>query len=91
MSLNLIIIEKATGNSHRVEVVSVEATDYKYLTKKRYFFHWKDEKNVEVYKLRIINSTDILGLISLERIPNEWRVRIRIRLLTISVENQGKN
>ncbi|EDP96176.1 N-acetyltransferase [Kordia algicida OT-1] len=83
----MIIIEKATGNSHPIEIVPVEITDYKHLTKKRYFFHWKDEKKFEVYKLRIINSTDILGLISLERIPNEWRVHIR--LLTVSVENKG--
>ncbi|WP_430412982.1 N-acetyltransferase [Kordia sp.] len=85
----MIIIEKATGNSHQVEIVSVETGDYKFLTKKRYFFNWKEEKNFEVYKLRIINSTDILGLISLDRIPNEWR--IHIRLLTVSIENQGKN
>ncbi|MEM6687365.1 MAG: N-acetyltransferase, partial [Bacteroidota bacterium] len=32
---------------------------------------------------------EILGLISLQRIPQEWRVHIR--LLTVSFENKGKN
>jgi len=41
----------------------------------------------EVYKLQIKGSSDILGLISIERIPQEWR--IHIRLLTVSKENKG--
>ncbi len=35
-----------------------------------------------------MGSSESLGLISLERIPSEWRVHIR--LLTVSKENQGK-
>jgi len=35
-----------------------------------------------------VGSSEILGLISLERIPSEWRVQIR--LLSVSNENQGK-
>jgi hypothetical protein len=38
--------------------------------------------------LRIVGSNEILGLISLERIPQEWRVHIR--LLTVSIENKGR-
>jgi hypothetical protein len=85
----MIIVETATGNSHQVKIVSVDSIDYQTLTKKRYFFNWKEEKNFEVYKLCTLTSNDILGLISLERIPNEWRVHTR--LLTVSVENQGKH
>jgi hypothetical protein len=33
-------------------------------------------------------QNDILGLVSIERIPSEWR--IHIRLLTVSIENKGK-
>lgn len=35
----------------------------------------------------MIGVSDILGLVSLERITNEWR--IHIRLLTVSKENKG--
>lgn len=85
----MVIVKTATGNSHQVKIVPVDTADYQTLTKKRYFFNWKEEKNFEVYKLCTLTSNDILGLISLERIPNEWRVHIR--LLTVSVENKGKH
>lgn len=57
------------------------------MTKARYFFDWKQEKEQEIYKLVVKGQNDILGLISIERIPEEWR--IHIRLLTVSAENKG--
>lgn len=82
------IIETSTGAKHEVEIVPIEETDYNTLGKGRYFFNWRLERKYEVYKLRIIGSIDILGLISVERIPSEWR--LHIRLLTVSSENKGK-
>ncbi|QHI34663.1 hypothetical protein IMCC3317_00060 [Kordia antarctica] len=84
----MVIIETVTGKSHRVEISLVDTKDYQNLTKKRYFFDWKEEKLFEVYKLCLVGSNEILGLISLQRMPSEWR--IHIRLLTVSIENQGK-
>ncbi|MFK7749716.1 MAG: N-acetyltransferase [Kordia sp.] len=84
----MVILETATGNSHQVDITLVDNLDYQKITKARYFFDWKTEKQFEVYKLYTFGSNEILGLISLERIPDEWR--IHIRLLTVSVENQGK-
>ena len=84
----MIIINTATEETHKIEIESVKSGDYKSITKKRYFFNWTDEKNQEVYKLRIVGSNEILGLVSLERIPDEWR--IHIRLLTVSKENKGR-
>jgi len=81
------ITDTSTGNEHLVEISSVKADEFKILHKNRYFFDWKIEKNQEVYKLQIKGSGDILGLISIERIPQEWR--IHIRLLTVSKENKG--
>lgn len=81
------IVEVSTGSIYQVEVVSVEKNDYKLLTKSRYFFDWKKEKNHEVYKLILKDSNEILGLLSLERVIEEWRVHIR--LLTVSKENKG--
>lgn len=81
------IIETSTGKKFTIEILPVEQKDYRLLKKGRYFFDWKIERDYEVYKLRMIGSDDILGLISIERIPEEWR--IHIRLLTVSIENKG--
>ncbi len=84
----MTIIDVSTGDRIQVNVMPVENADYKFLTSQRYFFNWKEEKGYEVYKLVIKDTNDILGLISIERIPQEWR--IHIRLLTVSTENRGR-
>ncbi len=83
----MIVIDTETGQSHKVVIELVESGDFKTLTKKRYFFDWKEESSQELYKLRIVDTSDILGLVSFERIPEEWR--IHLRLLTVSKENKG--
>lgn len=85
----MTVIETSSGTSFKIEILPVEKVDYKLLGKNRYFFDWRTERNFEVYKLRIVGSNEILGLISLERIPQEWR--IHIRLLTLSIENKGRD
>ena len=82
------IIETSSGTRHQIEIIPVEDDDYKYISKSRFFFDWKIEREYEVYKLRIVGANDILGLISIERIPQEWRVHIR--LLTVTKENKGR-
>lgn len=84
----MTIIDVSTGDRIQVNVMPVENADYKFLTSQRYFFNWKEERGYEVYKLVIKDTNDILGLISIERIPQEWR--IHIRLLTVSKENRGR-
>lgn len=83
----MIVIDTETGQNHQIEIEPVESGDYKIITKRRYFFDWKEEKDQELYKLSIVGSSDILGLVSCERIPEEWR--IHIRLLSVSRENKG--
>ncbi len=83
------VIETSSGINHQVEILLVEDVDYKLLTKKNFYFDWKVEREYEVYKLRIVGSNEILGLISLERIPEEWRVHIR--LLTVLKVNKGSD
>ncbi|SHH09069.1 N-acetyltransferase [Flavobacterium johnsoniae] len=85
----MTIQETSSGKIYNVEILPVEDIDFKSIDKKRFFFDWKTERAYEIYKLKIINSNDILGIISLERIPEEWRVHIR--LLTVSLENKGAN
>ncbi|MEQ9097933.1 MAG: N-acetyltransferase [Imperialibacter sp.] len=85
----MVVIDTGTGASHKVEIEPVDDRDFASLTKARYFFDWKQEKQFEMYKLRIANTRDILGLVSIERIPEEWR--LHIRLLTVSKENRGSS
>jgi len=85
----VVVIDTGTGASHKVEIEPVDDRDFASLTKARYFFDWKQEKEFEMYKLRIANTRDILGLVSVERIPEEWR--LHIRLLTVSKENKGSS
>ncbi|MGM0582135.1 MAG: N-acetyltransferase [Bacteroidota bacterium] len=83
------IVETSTAKKHKVEIIHVKDSDYKNLGKDRYFFDWKTEREYDIYKLQIQGFNDILGLISIEDIPSEWRVHIR--LLTVSRENRGKD
>ena len=83
------IINTSTEKVYLVEILSVEDEDFNSLGEERYFFDWETERNQEIYKLQIVGSEDILGLMSLERIPEEWR--IHVRLLTVSKENKGRN
>ncbi len=83
----MTIKEIATNKVFPIEIIPVEKSDYKSLIKSRYFFDWKEEQNQEVYKLVVKGENTILGVVSLERIPSEWR--LHIRLLTVSKENKG--
>jgi len=55
----MVIVDTRTGEQHIVEIKPVESKDYKSITKSRYFFDWRLEKEQEVYKLVIAESTDI--------------------------------
>lgn len=82
------VVQVSTGRIYPIEILPLENTDYKMLSKSRYFFDWTDERGQEIYKLVMTGQNDIKGLVSLERIPSEWR--IHIRLLTVSKENKGQ-
>ena len=82
------IVEVSTGKIYPIGILPIENTEYKLLSKTRYFFDWKKERDQEIYKLVMAGKNDIQGLISVERVPSEWR--IHIRLLTVSKENKGK-
>ena len=83
----MFIIETSTGTKHEVEIKHVESSDFKNIGKKRYYFDWNVERHYELFKLSLVKSNDILGLLSIEKFHDEWR--IHIRLLTVSKENKG--
>jgi hypothetical protein len=84
----MFIIDVIRGEQIEVEIISIEPQDFKKITKKEYFFNWKLEKDFEIYKIIRKDASKILGLVSIERIPEEWR--IHIRLLSVSADNKGK-
>lgn len=82
------ITEVKTSSNKDIVIELVNAQDYKHITKAKYWFNWKTEKNNLVYKLRLVDSDEILGLISM--IPFEDEERFEIKLLAVSKENRGK-
>ncbi len=85
--LTMKIIESKTRIGRKIEIIPVKDDDYSKITEDRYWFKWKEEKGYSVFKLQIKGTDDILGLISLNIIPQESRVEIR--LLAVSKENRG--
>jgi len=85
----MIIVESSSGHELQVEVVPIENDDFTSLNEERYFFDWASEMQNEIFKLRIVGASEILGLVSLERIPSE--LRVHVSLLTVSKENVGSS
>lgn len=84
----MTITEVKSGKELEIDIIPVELIDFKSIPKKKYFFNWKLEKDYNIQKLTIKDQSEILGLVSFEFIPEEWRVHIR--LITVSEENKGK-
>ena len=85
----MAVIEVATGRKLTASISPLEDTDFKQITKKRYFFDWKKEKGArELFKLTVQGESEILGLLALKDFPREFRMQIH--LLCVSRENHGK-
>lgn len=82
------VVHTINGEPVQVEVKKILAHQLKSFTKAVYFFRWSEERNYLVFGLALKDSGDIIGLISLEPIPSEWR--IHVRLIAVSKENLGK-
>ena len=79
-----LIIDLKNNIKCDVKVEHVDEQDYKQITKSRYYFNWKTEKEKAVYKL--VLEDNILGLLSL---VNDARdKRIEINLLAVSKVNR---
>ena len=82
------LIEVLTGKKYPVSIELISQLDLKKITKKRYSFNWRTEKEQTIYKIILEGQTDILGLMSIEYYESESR--IHVRLLAVSIENKGK-
>jgi hypothetical protein len=84
----MFLTELSSGKKTPCEITPLADADYKSITKKRYSFNWKTEKQYDVYKINLIGNDDILGIMSLQYYDEEYR--IQIRLIAVSSENLGK-
>ena len=85
----MYIVHAKTGKSHEIKIEPIRKGDYKLVTKSKFWFDWKKEKDFLVFKLKLKQKDEILGLISLDIFESESR--IEIRLLAVSKENRGAN
>lgn len=72
------IIEIFRGNRFIVVIEPVESNDFRRITKAQFSFNWKLERDKVLFKIRRIDQTDILGLISLDFVDQEERIEIRL-------------
>ena len=72
------ILHISTGEIFEAIVENVEAEDLKKLKKARFGFNWRLEKLSQIYKLRLVNDDEILGLMSLDHFESEKRIEIRL-------------
>lgn len=84
----MFVVNTLSGEKLEVKIERVATDELLHLSKKKYSFDWSLEIDYEVFKLFLVDNNEILGLISIERIPREWR--LHIRLLSASVDNIGK-
>lgn len=81
------ILHISTAEMIEAIVENVESEDLKKLKKARFGFNWRLEKPAQIFKLRLVNDNEILGLISLDHFESEKRMEIR--LLEVSKPNVG--
>lgn len=77
------------GTSFEAEINPVEAEDFEEIVQSRQFvFDWAKEDNNMVYKITKLYENEILGLVSLIDISEEFR--IHINLLENANDHKGK-
>ena len=86
----MLIHDYATGKGQCAVIERMKAKDFKIVKKDktRFKFNWANLKDQEVYKLRLVRSDTILGLMCIAYRPIEDA--IEIVLIEMSAENTGK-
>jgi len=83
------VINRCNNNSVSVKVIRVIESDFSVINKTNFHFDWRKEQFNKIYKLILIGSNEILGLMSIKEITKDQRVEIM--LLDSSILNSGKN
>ena len=84
------LLDVHSGRNMDANISLVSEADYKFITKKKFSFNWKVEKQYQVYKIHLIGSNEILGLVSLQHIDDEYRIQIRLLAVSSSQIGVGK-
>ncbi len=83
------IVHKKTGKLVEAVIELVEEEDWKIIANdKRFGFKWIKEKKQIVHKIRLSVEKRILGLLSIEDIPKE--LRLHIRLIEVNSNDIGR-
>lgn len=78
-----------TGEPLKAVIKLVEGEDWEIIENQESLeFVWKREKGHMVHQIRLIMEEEVLGLISLEDIPNE--LRVHVRLIEVNQQDRGK-
>lgn len=86
----MILINTETGERYNGKIEKVGQEELKQLKGNLDFtFDWSKEDKSEVYKIRLKNEDEILGLISLIDVPAEFR--IHINLIESAKKHRGRN
>jgi len=87
----MFILDTKTNQKVEAVIERVTLEDFKRIKNDKRFieFDWDKERLNEVYKLRLVSSNQVLGLVSLIDQPREFW--IKINLLQVSKENEGQN
>ncbi|MEL7118313.1 MAG: hypothetical protein AAFO07_02700 [Bacteroidota bacterium] len=85
------LVEKRTRKTLASIIKKVVKSDYALISKsKQFYFDWKIESKNEVYKIYLKGKDkEILGLMSLVDVPEEFR--IHLSLIEVGQKNRGKN
>lgn len=80
------ILHKKSNTLHEAVIELVKDEDWEIINNSGQFeFSWKKEKKFLVHKIKLKLEDEILGLMSIEDVPKEYRIHIRL------IENSNKN
>jgi len=83
------LLEVKTGKLLAAGIAGLTEEDLEELEKsERFRFDWNKEQDNEIYKIYLVDSDLIVGLVSLKDIPKE--IRLHIQLIESSKENAGR-
>lgn len=82
------VLHIASGKHLEALVSSFHEDELTNTVREGFYFDWEKEFEYDVFKITLVNDARILGLMSIQRIPREQR--IEIRLLESARENKGK-
>ncbi|NND34329.1 MAG: hypothetical protein HKN76_17225 [Saprospiraceae bacterium] len=86
--MSVFIENSKTGEKLRASVIQCTAEEVEELDGSKFQFDWVSESSFTIFRLEILSSNEILGLMSIDLIPVE--LRLEIRLLELSKENVGR-